>query len=124
MTTRVSCALPMIVHPSPNGRMEIARLATFTRAGLTTTSGWQATPNRSSVQVGLNPALTSTFDDANRPTADSAGGTYASDADGRLTVQPGYRSTWDALGRLTTVLPPSGRRCITTRGAIGRRCSG
>ena len=41
--------------------------------------------------VGLNPALTSTFDDANRPTADSAGGTYASDGDGRLTVQPGYR---------------------------------
>ena len=43
---------------------------------------------RSSVQVGLNPALTSTFDDANRPTADSAGGTYASDADG-----PSYRPT-------------------------------
>ena len=69
---------------------------------------------RSSVQVGLNPALTLTFDDANRPTADSAGGTYASDADGRLTVQPGYRSTWDALGRLSTVLPPSGSTTIAT----------
>ena len=57
------------------------------------------------------PALTSIFDDANRPTA---GGTYASDADGRLTVQPGYRSTWDALGRLSTVLPPSGSTTIAT----------
>ena len=63
-------------------------LTGFTWAGLTTTSGWQATPTRNSVQVGLKPALTSIFDDANRPTA---GGTYASDADGRLTVQPGYR---------------------------------
>ena len=92
----------------------LGRLTGFTRSGTTTSYGWQAVPNRSSVQVGVNPATTTTFDDANRPTADSAGGAYTSDADGRLTVRPGQRLEWDTLGRLTKVKPPSGNNAIST----------
>ena len=40
----------------------LARLTGFTRAGTTTNYGWQAVSNRSSVQTGANPAVTTTFD--------------------------------------------------------------
>lgn len=40
--------------------------------------------------------------------SDSAGGTYASDLDGRLTARPGQSLTYDALGRLTEVRDGSG----------------
>jgi YD repeat-containing protein len=53
------------------------------------------------------------FDNANRPTSDSGGGSYTSDADGRLTVRPGQRLEWDTLGRLTKVKPPSGNNAIS-----------
>ena len=74
----------------------------------------QATPNRSSVQVGAAAATTYTFDDANRVTADSTGGTHTADADGRLTSRPGQRLVWDSLGRLTKVLPPTGAGTLAT----------
>ena len=59
-------------------------------------------------------SLPYTFDDANRVTADSTGGTYSADADGRLTSRPGQRLVWDSLGRLTRVLPPTGAGTLAT----------
>jgi RHS repeat-associated protein len=90
----------------------LGRLTGYTRAGTTTTYGWDEVPNRTSVQVGANPAVTTSFDVANRPTTDSAGGSYTHDDDGRMTARPGYRLEWDALGRLTKVRPPSGSGTI------------
>jgi RHS repeat-associated protein len=58
--------------------------------------------------------VTYSFDDANRRTADSAGGTYTADPDGRLTARPGQRLEWDSLGRLTKVRPPSGNSTLAT----------
>ncbi|HCS57045.1 MAG TPA: hypothetical protein DIW80_07240 [Gordonia polyisoprenivorans] len=81
----------------------LAHLTSYSRGSSTTTFGWQAVPNRSTVQVDANPALTTSFDDANRPTSDSAGGSYSNDADGRLTARPGQILEWDDLGRLTAV---------------------
>ena len=92
----------------------LARLTAYTRSGTTTAYGWQATPNRSSVQVGGAAATTYTFDDANRVTADSTGGTYTADADGRLTSRPAQRLVWDSLGRLTKVLPATGAGTLAT----------
>ena len=92
----------------------ILTLAAYTHSGTTTAYGWQATPNRSSVQVGAAAATTYTFDDANRLTADSTGGTYTADADGRLTSRPGQRLVWDSLGRLMRVLPPTGAGTLAT----------
>jgi len=93
----------------------LERLTGYTRAGTTTAYGWDKTPNRTSVQVGANPAITPTYDDANRPTSDSAGGSYTSDLDGRLTLRPGSgpKLTWDSLGRLTQVKPSSGNAIAT-----------
>jgi RHS repeat-associated protein len=69
---------------------------------------WDPVPNRTSKQTGTDPAVTTTYDPANRPTADSAGGSYTSDLDGRLTAMPGFQLTWDALGRLTAVKDAGG----------------
>jgi RHS repeat-associated protein len=85
----------------------LARLVTVTDA-TTTTYGWQHVPNRTSVATGANPAVTTSYDDANRPLTDSAGGTYGSDPEGRLTARPGQTLTYDTLGRLTTVKNAAG----------------
>ena len=63
------------------------------RAATTTGYGWDKVPNRTSVQVGAGTPVTTTYDDANRPLADSGGatGAYTSDADGRLTSRPNQR---------------------------------
>jgi YD repeat-containing protein len=82
----------------------LARLVTVTDAA-TVTYGWQQVPNRSSVQTGANPAVTTTYDDANRPLADSAGGAYGSDPEGRLTARPGQ----------TRALPVPGTSDMPTR---------
>jgi RHS repeat-associated protein len=82
---------------------QLARLASFNRASSTTSYAWQQVPNRSSVQAGANPAVTTTYSLANWPTSDSAGGSYATDAEGRLTARPGQTLVWDDLGRLTKV---------------------
>lgn len=71
-------------------------------------------PNRASVQVGSDPAVTTSFDSANRPTTDSAGSTYSHDADGRLTARPGQTLDWDSLGRLTGVLTSPGGATVAT----------
>lgn len=86
----------------------LERLTSFTRAASSNSYAWQAFPNRASVQVGAGTPVTTTYDAANRPTSDSAGGTYASDADGRLRTRPGQRLGWDNLGRLVSVRPPTG----------------
>jgi RHS repeat-associated protein len=56
-----------------------------------------------------------TFDAANRPaTQNGVAGSFTADADGRVTARPNpdgtayQRFTWDRLGRLTSVLPPTG----------------
>ena len=86
----------------------LARLSGFTRLATTTSYGWQETANRSSVQVGAGPAVTTSYDNANRPTSDSGGGSYTSDLDGRLTGRPGQSLEWDSLGRLTRVRVSAG----------------
>jgi RHS repeat-associated protein len=85
---------------------KLSRLASFTRAQSPTGYAWQEVPNRSSVQVGGDPAVTTAYDAANRPTTDSTGGSYDHDAEGRLTARPGQTLTWDGLGRLTGVIDP------------------
>lgn len=86
----------------------LERLTSFTRAASSNSYAWQAFPNRASVQVGAGTPVTTTYDAANRPTSDSVGGTYASDADGRLRTRPGQRLGWDNLGTLVTVRPGTG----------------
>lgn len=92
----------------------LERLISFSRAGSTTSYAWQEVPNRSSVQVGANPAVTTSFDDANRPTSDSAGGSYAHDLDGRMTASPGQQFEWDSLSRLTRVKDAPGTSTLAT----------
>jgi RHS repeat-associated protein len=91
---------------------KLGRLASFTR-GTTTSYGWQEVPNRSSVQVGANPVVTTTYSTANRPTTDSAGGSYGHDVEGRMTARPGQALEWDALGRLTAVRNSSNNALIS-----------
>ncbi len=95
----------------------LARLTAFSDDGWTTATayGWDAVPNRTAVQVTGGPSVPTTYDAANRPQAqDGVANAFASDADGRLTARPDatgaayQRMTWDSLGRLTSVLPPSG----------------
>lgn len=82
----------------------LGRLTGYDRAGATPeTYGWAAVPNRTSVTVGPAPAVTTSFDAANRPTADSAGATYANTPDGQLSARPGQTLEWDSLGRLVRV---------------------
>jgi RHS repeat-associated protein len=81
----------------------IGRLAASTRDGATTLYGWQAVPNRDSTQYASDPAVTTTYNDANRPLSDSAGGTYSSNDEGQLELRPGQDLDWDGLGRLKEV---------------------
>jgi RHS repeat-associated protein len=76
--------------------------------------GWDKVPNRTSKQVGGGGAITTTYNNANRPTSDSAGGTYTNDLDGRLTGRPAQTLVWDALGRLTQVKDPITSANIST----------
>ncbi|MGH2966308.1 MAG: RHS repeat-associated core domain-containing protein [Solirubrobacterales bacterium] len=82
----------------------LGRLTSAARSGSPTQAySWQAVPNRATTQSGSDPIITTTYDDANRPTADDGGGAYASDADGRLTLLGGQTLVWDSLGRLLQV---------------------
>lgn len=81
----------------------IGRLASFTRAGVPTTYGWQAVPNRDSVTVGNGSPVTTTYSAADHPTSSSDGSSYTHDADGRLTARPGQTLVWDSVGRLIEV---------------------
>jgi YD repeat-containing protein len=85
---------PTIVGDPSNGTTaytydQLGRLTGYSRAATSAAYEWQAVPNRSSVQQGTNPAITTDYDDANRPMSDSAGGSYGHDAEGRLTARPG-----------------------------------
>ena len=93
----------------------LGRLTGSTLSGTTTAYGWDAVPNRTSVQVGAGTAATTAYDAANRPTTGAnPTAAYTSDDDGRLTARPVYRYEWDHLGRLTTVRPPTGGSTIAT----------
>jgi RHS repeat-associated protein len=82
---------------------EVSRLTSYTRDSSTTAYSWQTVPNRDSVQVDSDAAVTTTFDSANRPTSDSGGGSYSHDDEGRLTARPGQVLEWNDLGQLITV---------------------
>lgn len=62
---------------------------------------WDTSPDRLSVTVGSS--TTDTWFDAHQQAGDSAGGSYAYDGEGRLTLMPGKTMTYDALGRLVSV---------------------
>ena len=93
----------------------LERLTSATLAGTTTAYGWDAVPNRTSVQVGAGTPATTTYDAANRPTSGAnPTATYTNDDDGRLTARPGQRFEWDRLGRLVRVRPATGNSTIAT----------
>jgi RHS repeat-associated protein len=86
------------------------RLTGSTMSGTTTAYGWDAVPDRTSVQVGAGPMATTTYDAADRPTVGTnPTAAYASDADGQLTARPGQTLTHDHLGRLTSVRDAAGQ---------------
>jgi RHS repeat-associated protein len=70
---------------------------------------WNGQPDRASIKTGTGTPVTVTFDAASRPVSDSAGNTYGSDKEGRITGIPGKTLVYDALGRLAQVkAAPSG----------------
>lgn len=71
-------------------------------------------PDRASIQTGTATPVTTTFDAASRPTTDSAGDTYTSDKEGRITGLPGQTLIYDALGRLSQVKNSSGTVVLAT----------
>ena len=92
----------------------LGQLTAQTLGGITTVYGWDATTNRTSVQVGGGTAATTAYDAANRPTAGATPtASYASDDDGRLIARPGQTMTWDHLGRLTAVTDAAGTATYT-----------
>jgi YD repeat-containing protein len=109
-----------ITGDSANGTVAYAydplgQLVASGLSGTTTTYGWDATTNRTSVTVGSGTAATTAYDAANRPTSGSnPAATYASDQDGRLTARPGQTMTWDHLGRLTAVKDAPGTTTIAS----------
>ena len=77
---------------------------------------WAKVPDRTGVTAdpsGTPATTTYTFDDADRITADSASGTYGTDASGRVTARPSRQFVWDSLGRLLTVKDGSGTTLVT-----------
>ena len=87
----------------------LGRLSSSALSGTTTSYGWDAVPNRTSVQVGAGTPATTTYDAADRPTSGAnPTASYSNDADGRLTARPGQQLTWDHLGRITGVKDGSG----------------
>jgi RHS repeat-associated protein len=88
----------------------LSRLTGYTPPTATAqTYAWNGQPDRASVRVGTGTPVTTTFDAASRPTVDSAGNSYTSDKEGRITGLPGQTLVWDALGRLGQVKAvPSG----------------
>lgn len=77
---------------------------------------WSKVANRTGVTSdpsGTPSTLTYTLDAADRVTADSASGTYGTDASGRVTARPSRQMAWDSLGRLTTVKDGSGTTITT-----------
>ena len=83
----------------------IDRLTSYTPPSVipTQTYTWNGLPDRASIKTGANPTVNVTFDAADRPVSDDAGGTYSSDREGRITAIPGKTMVYDALGRLVQV---------------------
>ena len=93
----------------------LGRLTGYSGTPVTTQAfTWDKVANRLTKQVGGGSTVTMTYNNANRPTSDTAGGTYANDLDGRLTGQPAQTLVWDALGRLTQVKDPVTSANIST----------
>jgi RHS repeat-associated protein len=93
----------------------LGRLTGYSGTPVTTqTYTWDRVANRLTKQVGGGTTVTMTYNNANRPTSDSAGNAYNNDLDGRLTGQVGETLVWDALGRLTQVKDPITSANIST----------
>jgi RHS repeat-associated protein len=93
----------------------LGRLASSTLSSITTTYGWDAVPNRTSVKVGAGATATTSFNSADRPTSGTNPTvSYSSDDDGRLTARPNQTLFWDHLGRLTTVKNAAGTVTLAT----------
>ena len=96
----------------------LGRLTTYTpptssslAAGVYT---WNSQPDRASIKVGTADPVTTVFDAASRPTSDSAGNTYTSDREGRITGLPGKTLVYDAIGRLSQVKTAPGGAVLAT----------
>ncbi len=82
----------------------LGRLTGSTLAGTTTAYGWDATTNRTSVQIGAGTPATTAYNGANRPISGAnPTESFSSDDDGRLLTRPNQQLVWDRLGRLTQV---------------------
>ena len=112
--------LSTITGDPTNGTVSFAydalgRLTGYSGSPVTSQAyAWDKVPNRTSKQIGGGAAVTMTYNAANRPTSDSAGGAYTNDLDGRLTGRPGQTMVWDALGRLLQVKDPITSANIST----------
>ncbi|MGH9166603.1 MAG: RHS repeat-associated core domain-containing protein [Acidimicrobiia bacterium] len=88
------------------------RLESATEGGVTTAFGYDGAANRTSVQVGGDPAVTTSYDDAGYPDSASDGTDYVTDALGELMsiTKGGSTSSfvYDAWGRTSSAATPSG----------------
>jgi RHS repeat-associated protein len=90
------------------------------------TYAWNATPDRTSIQIGTNDPVTTAYDAASRPVTDAS---HASDANGRVTRLPGSQSgeiltlAWDPLGRLTSATSSLGGTTSYTYDSLDRLVS-
>lgn len=92
----------------------VGRVTGYSGTSVTSqTYAWDKVASRTSKQVGGGATVTTTYNNANRPTSDSGGGAYSNDLDGRLTGRPGQTLVWDALGRLIQVKDPTSANIST-----------
>ena len=84
------------------------RLISYDLPGIRTIADtWRAVPNRDSLTLDGGQPVSQSYDAANRPNS----GSYAYDADGRMTARPGANGgylEWDSLGRLARVRASQG----------------
>jgi YD repeat-containing protein len=57
---------------------------------------WNGLPDRARITIGTGTPLNVTFDAADRPVSDDAGGAYSADNEGRITAFPGKTLVYDA----------------------------
>ncbi len=95
------------------GRVQSATLARGGTTVSTTTYGWDADSNRTSMAVTGQPTIATSYNKADQATSDSAGTTYGYSLDGQLTSatdSAGTASeyTYDPYGKLAGSTGPNG----------------